>query len=106
VLERLLLRMDPRELGVTADQMERAVAANCNHRDKIGKFAGPVLVLHASRDSLVDVSHGERLFQWAVGKKQLVIFPRGDHNDVMFVNDREYFAALGDFLTGLDSPRL
>lgn len=105
VLERMLLRVDPRELGVTAELFEEAVTANCNHQEKLGQFAGPVLVLHARWDSLVDVSHGERLYQWARGKKRLVVFPRGYHNDVMFVNANEYFAALGDFLDDLDSSR-
>jgi len=102
LLERLLLRMDPRELGVTAEQLAAVVTASCNHKDKISQFAGPALVLHARRDSLVDVSHGERLHQWAAGKKRLLVFARGDHNDVMFVNAREYFDALGDFLASLD----
>lgn len=104
VLERLLLRIDPRELALTAEQFEIAVVANCNHQEKLGRFAGPVLVLHARWDSLVEVSHGERLYQWSAGKKRLVVFPRGYHNDVMFVNAREYFTALGDFLASLAPP--
>lgn len=102
LLERLLLRIDPRELGVTAEELEQVVNAHCNHQQKVRGFAGPVLVMHARRDSLVDVSHGERLHQWAAGKKRLLVFARGDHNDVMFVNAREYFDALGDFLASLD----
>lgn len=105
LLERLLLRVEPRELGVTFAQLEHAVNIHCSHRDKLKDFLGPVLVLHARHDSLVDISHGERLHQWAAGKKRLVVFPRGDHNDVMVVNAREYFAALGDFLASLDPFR-
>lgn len=45
--------------------------------------------------------YGERLYQWAAGKKRLLKFARGDHNDLMFVNAREYFNAMGDFLQSL-----
>lgn len=102
LLERLLLRIDPRELGVTSEALEQVVCQYCNHQNKLQGFSGPVLVLHARRDSLVEVSHGERLYLWSAGKKRLVIFPRGDHNDVMYVNAREYFDALRDFLGSLD----
>ncbi|MHB8712314.1 MAG: hypothetical protein ACYC9T_08405 [Trichloromonadaceae bacterium] len=102
LLERLLLRIDPRELGVTSEALEQVVCEYCNHQKKLQEFSGPVLILHARRDSLVEVSHGERLYQWSAGMKRLVIFPRGDHNDVMYVNAREYFDALRDFLGSLD----
>lgn len=85
LLERLLLRIDPQELGVGLAELEAVVNAHCNHQEKLRNYAGPVLVLHANRDSLVEVSHGERLYQWAAGKKRLLRFARGDHNDVMYV---------------------
>jgi pimeloyl-ACP methyl ester carboxylesterase len=98
VLERLLLRVHPSELGVSGEELAEAVAEHLDHRRKLGRFPGPVLVLHALHDGLVDVSHGERLYQWAAGKKRLHVFPRGNHNDILFVNAREYFALLGEFL--------
>ncbi len=101
VLERLLLRVEPRELGVSAKELTEAVGRCCDHRQKLASFLGPVLVLHARGDSLVDISHGERLYQWAVGPKRQLFFPRGDHNDVMYVNAREYFQALADFIRQL-----
>lgn len=102
LLERLLLRVDPSELGVELAELEAVVKAHCDHRQKLQAYGAPVLVLHASRDSLVDVSHGERLYQWARGRKRLLRFARGDHNDVMYLNAREYFGALGEFLASLE----
>ncbi|WP_305044462.1 alpha/beta hydrolase [Geoalkalibacter sp.] len=107
VLERLLLRLSPRELGVTPEQLGGAVAARLDQRRKMEGYGGATLVMHARGDSLVDVSHGERLYQWAAGPKRLRIFERGDHNNILFVNQREYFAEIAAFVAGLDdqSPK-
>jgi len=102
VRERLLLRVSPVELGVSAATFDAVVAAALDHRQKLAAYPGPVLVMHTRYDGLVDVSHGERLYQWAAGEKQLKIFPHGHHNDIMFVNAGEYFAQLEGFIAGLD----
>jgi pimeloyl-ACP methyl ester carboxylesterase len=98
VLERLLLRVAPAELGVSPEVLAKAVAGRLDQRQKLARFPGPVLILHSRHDGLVDVSHGERLYRWAAGRKQLQIFPRGDHNSIMAVNAREYFDLLAQFI--------
>jgi alpha-beta hydrolase superfamily lysophospholipase len=101
VEERLLLRIDPAELGVSPQALTEAVARRLDHQRKLASFPGRVLVLHAKHDHLVEVSHGERLYEWAEGEKKLLIFPRGDHNSIMDANAREYFAAVAEFLGSL-----
>jgi len=101
VEERLLLRVTPQELGVTAEKLAAVVEQDLNHQQKLAAFKGPLLVLHTEHDGLVDVSHGQRLYDWGAGQKQLKIFPRGNHNDIMFENAREYFALLADFIAAL-----
>jgi pimeloyl-ACP methyl ester carboxylesterase len=101
VLERLLLRVAPGELGASREALAGVVAERLDHRHKLARFPGPVLVMHARNDGLVDVSHGERLYRWAAGKKQLQVFPRGDHNSIMSVNAREYFELLARFVGSL-----
>jgi pimeloyl-ACP methyl ester carboxylesterase len=98
VRERLLLRVDPAELGVSPQALTEVVARRLDHERKLASFPGPVLVLHARHDDLVPVSHGERLYQWAAGEKRLQVFAQGDHNSIMFANAREYFATLADFI--------
>jgi len=100
-LERLLLRVSPQELGVSPAEFEAEVAARLDHRRKMEGYAEPTLVMHTRHDGLVDVSHGERLYQWAAGAKTLKIFPHGNHNDIMAVNAREYFALVQDFMHSL-----
>ncbi len=98
VLERLLLRVEPSELGVTAAEFEAEVDCKLNHQRKMAAFPGPVMVLHTQNDGLVDVSHGQRLYDWAVGEKKIKIFPQGNHNDIMYVNAREYFSLIAEFI--------
>lgn len=101
VRERLLLRVSAGELGVTGAQLDTAIAERLDHRRKLQTYPGALLVMHARHDDLVDVSHGQRLYDWGTGPKSLKIFPRGGHNDLMFVNAREYFARIEAFLSAL-----
>lgn len=98
VRERLLMRVTPSELGVSADEFDQVLDGTLNHQRKLAGYSGPLLVLHTRHDSLVDVSHGERLYQWGQGPKKRIIFPRGDHNDILFANLDEYLGAVRDFL--------
>lgn len=98
VQERLLLRVAAEELGASPEALAWAIRERLDHRRKLARFPGPVLVMHTRHDGLVDVSHGERLHRWAAGKKEMRIFPRGDHNSIMAVNAREYFDLLERFI--------
>ena len=97
-LERLLLRVTPRELGVDAATFEAAVAARLDHRAKLAGYRGPVLVMHTLHDGLVDASHAERLAAWAGGPVTLRVFDDGDHNSILFENQEAYFGLVGEFL--------
>ena len=101
VLERLLLRVNSAEMGVSVAEFETVVGRSLNHQHKMESYHGPVLVMHTQNDGLVDVSHGQRLYAWAAGEKQLKIFPHGNHNDIMYVNAREYFGLVAEFLGSL-----
>ena len=97
-LERLLLRVSPRELGVDAATFEAAVAARLDHRVKLNGYRGPVLVLHTRHDGLVDLSHAERLASWAGDRAALHVFEAGDHNSILAENQEAYLGLLAGFL--------
>ena len=84
-LERVLLRVSPEELGVTREALEAEAKACFDHEGKLGAFPGPVLVLHAANDGMVDRTHAERNARWA-RRSELVLFPRGDHNSILAYN--------------------
>jgi pimeloyl-ACP methyl ester carboxylesterase len=98
ILERVLLRADPSELGISEKELERAVNRTFNHQRKISGYPGPTLIMHAKYDSLVNNRHGLKLHAWSTGKKELKIFSRGDHNSIFHDNQQEYLQTLRDFL--------
>lgn len=101
VLERILLRASPEELGTTREEMEREFGELFDHEAKLGDYPGPALVLHTENDHLVDKSHGERLAAWAGADAKLVMFERGDHNSIFHVNRDAYLAEVAEFLEGV-----
>lgn len=98
-LERIRLRVHPAELGTTEAALTAEVETHLDHRRKLERYGGPLLVLHAEHDTLVDCSHGRRLAAWgAAGGSELVLLSEGDHNSVMMLNWSEYWRAADDFL--------
>jgi len=67
---------------------------------KIADYHGPLLQSHGDADTIVPHSLGRQLFDAANEPKKLITLPGGDHNDPQ---DREYYAALVEFLDGIDS---
>lgn len=105
VLERILLRVEPTALGTTRKAMEEEFSRLFDHRDKLGRYEGPCLVLHARRDHLVGFDHAERNAWWAGGDVRLVGFNRGDHNTIFPANQSAYLEALKQFLTPLPAVK-
>jgi pimeloyl-ACP methyl ester carboxylesterase len=101
-LERLLLRVQPWELGMTVEELGAEVEKRLNHRHLLESFESPALFLHTRHDGLIDVDNVERLHAWAGGSKSLVIFERGDHNSILTVNFGAYMRKLGEFVDSLD----
>lgn len=100
-LERLLLRVHPRELGTTVEGLSDAVMQSLNIPEIMTRFKRPTLILHTRHDGLIDVSHAERLAAWCGAPCELEVFARGSHNDIMFVNGPRYFDLVKTFLAAL-----
>lgn len=101
-MERLLLRVDPSEVDATAEEW-RLLGDELDHRAKIGGYTGPTLLLHTRFDGLVDVSHAQRLAQWAGGPSTLCVFESGDHNTILGENQDQYLSEVADFLHAVRS---
>jgi len=101
MLERILMRVHPQELGILMEKLQEATDRVFNHQEKLSSFKGSTLVLHAEHDSLVHVAHGKKIYEWAPEPKQLKIFAKGDHNDIMAVNAEDYFRLIYQFISQL-----
>ncbi len=97
-LELILLRVEPRQMGTTVEELRAEVERVLNQKDKLASFPGRTLVLHTLNDDIVPVSHGKLLHEWAGRPKEMVLFERGDHNNIMEVNRQGYFSRLERFL--------
>jgi pimeloyl-ACP methyl ester carboxylesterase len=97
-LDRILVRVEPHQVGATMAALQEAVARHLNQRQKIASFKGRVLILHTRNDDLIAVSHAENLYEWATEPKELLIFERGDHNTIMAINATAYYRAVERFI--------
>ena len=100
-LERILLRVRPEDVDATAPELASEVRARLDPEAKLAGYAGPVWVLHAKDDSMVDSSHAVRNASYA-RRATLRLLPEGDHNSIFEDNREEYLAALSKFLKGID----
>ncbi len=65
----------------------------------IRKISVPALVIHGEFDTLVPLQEGRGLFvTLGSTKKELVIIPRADHNNIMFVALEQYFGVIQNFM--------
>ena len=48
----------------------------------IREVTAPILILHGQADRIIPVSQGRRLFEAAPGRKKLITYPDGRHNDL------------------------
>ena len=99
-LERILLRVRPEEVDTTAADLAAEVRARLDPEPKLRAYTGPVLVLHAKEDTMVDSSHAMRNASYAK-RATLRFLPEGDHNSIFEDNREEYLAALSEFLKGI-----
>ncbi len=101
VLERLLLRIDPAELGIGLPEFTDLVNQRFNHQQALADSKGSLLVMHSQHDGLVELYHGEQLFAWGNEPKRIKVFQGGDHNSILFANFEEYFAEVARFVAAL-----
>lgn len=91
-------------LQVDVEALKSALKKGFDHEEKIKRYNGKVLVMHAPQDEIVPVGQGKQLARWGGEERtRLHIFPRGGHNDIMFLNGEEYFRVLGEFLESASS---
>jgi uncharacterized protein len=75
-----------------------------NSVDKISRMTVPKLFLHATRDEVIPLAHGRRLYEAASPPKTFVEL-QGGHGDAFDVDSANYFGSIERFLTSLPGPR-
>ncbi len=69
---------------------------------KIKRIKSPKLIIHSQEDEVIPVSHAHKLYQAALPPKDLLILPKGGHNDCFIVSQEEYLSGLKSFLAKIE----
>ena len=86
------LGMDARALGIE----ETAIFSNA---ERIAKYKGPALIVHARFDHIIPLSHGQDLYQKCPSEtKAIEIVENANHNDIMIRAGLHYFRMIRDFI--------
>lgn len=75
-------------------------ASRFNSLDKISRVSVPKLFLHAVRDEVIPLSHGQRVYEKAGEPKRFVEL-QGGHSDAFEADSARYFGAIAEFLKRL-----
>jgi fermentation-respiration switch protein FrsA (DUF1100 family) len=71
--------------------------------EMLGTFAGPVLVIHGTRDSVIPYALGRELYERLRSPRQFLELPGTDHNDLIGPEREAYWQPIGRFLASLPS---
>jgi uncharacterized protein len=70
-----------------------------SYRQLCANIKLPALIVHGEQDRLVPLKQGKDLFDLLGSQiKELVIIPRADHNDIMFIDSKCYMNAIENFI--------
>jgi pimeloyl-ACP methyl ester carboxylesterase len=71
------------------------------HFDSLSKLPllrTPLLLFHGEQDSTIPASMSQTLFDRATVPKKILLVPKADHNDVSYIGDKNYDAAVQGFV--------
>ncbi len=67
--------------------------------DKIARYAGPTLIIHAQQDGIIPVAHGQALYQASPAPvKNIRIIEGADHNTIFLIAGKSYFSLIREFI--------
>lgn len=85
-------------LGLPAERLAGLPDPIGNAR-KIAQVDLPLLVIHGERDSLIPVGNGQALYDASPSeRKHMVRIPGAGHNDLLYIGQDAYFAAIREFI--------
>jgi len=86
-------------IGTTAEQAGFKREDGFLNGEKIKKYKGPLLVIHAEQDHIVPFTQGELLYNSCPSKnKKFLPIPNANHNNILGVSPQKYFEEVGGFV--------
>jgi len=91
-----------RLIGVDVSAIGFTEAAGFGNPDKISRYPGPTLIIHAAQDHIIPFSDGECLYDASGSEnKRLLRIPGADHNNLFYVGSSSYLKAIGELMSSL-----
>ena len=86
-------------IGITAKQAGFKKENGFLNGEKIKKYSGPLLIIHAQEDHIVPLTQGELLYNSCPSKnKKFLPIPNANHNNILAVNPQKYFTEIHKFV--------
>ena len=86
-------------IGTTAKQAGFKREDGFLNGEKIKKYKGPLLIIHAEQDHIVPFNQGELLYNSCPSKnKKFLPIPNANHNNILGVSPQKYFEEAGVFV--------
>jgi len=88
-----------RLLGVNTDAMGINEENGFRNIDKVKKYTGPTLVIHAEYDHIIPYSDGQALFDASPASiKKLLKIPEANHNTIFAIGLKEYMRSIKEIV--------
>ena len=89
-------------LGVDVNRIGFNERRGFGNLEKIARYTGPTLIIHAEYDHIIPYSDGQALLKASQSpQKRLVRIENANHNDIFFVGMNVYMQAVREFIEGL-----
>ena len=86
-------------IGTTAQQVGFSKEDGFLNGEKMKKYDGPLLIIHAEEDHIVPFSQGEALHDYSPSKnKTFIPIPGANHNNILGVSFKMYFDEIEKFV--------
>ena len=86
-------------IGTTAKQVGFTKKDGFLNGEKIKKYMGPLLLIHAEQDHIVPITQGEFLFNACPsGNKKFLPIPNANHNNILAISFQKYFEEVDKFV--------
>ena len=86
-------------IGTTGEEMGFSLSDGFLNGEKIKKYIGPLLIIHAQEDHIVPFSQGETLFDNCPSpNKRFIPIQNANHNNLLTIGFNIYFEELEKFI--------
>lgn len=101
---RIDTRVPYEQVGLDRHAIHAELDDDFNHERRMRALRCSALILHTCHDSLVPSWNSQKLAEWAGDKlHRLVLFDKGDHNDIQWTNGPAYREHMAEFLGAVSS---